>query len=52
MNEDGYKEFLDMEFERNLEAERQWMEYQTERFNQAETNYINSYFKSGVHKNG
>jgi hypothetical protein len=45
MNEDEYQEYLNDEFERNLEAERQWMEYQTERFNQAETNYINSHIK-------
>ena len=40
-----YQEFLNDEFERKIESERQWMEYQTERFNRAEENYINSRIK-------
>lgn len=40
-----YDEFLDMEFERQIQNEQRHIEGQNERFNQAETNYINSHIK-------
>ncbi len=40
-----YDEFLDMEFERQIQNEQRHIEDQNERFNQAETNYINSHIK-------
>lgn len=45
MDAKEYDEFLDMEFELQLQNEQRHIEDQNDRFNQAETNYINSHIK-------